>query len=310
MSTQRMDPPTTLTVRAAAKINLHLGVGGVREDGFHPLATVYQAIGLYDDVSVSESPRWDLDVRTHDRIDAHEVPRGSDNIVIKAGRMLAEHHGLRRAAAIVIDKQIPVAAGLAGGSADAAATLVALDRLWELETSDEELLALAARLGSDVPFALIGGTATGHGRGEVVERVEDNGSWWWVAVESDIGLSTPAVYAELDRARTGPVLEPVVPPLLLAALRSGDPEPLAAALGNDLADPALRLRPDLGEVLEQGLRAGALAGQVSGSGPTCLFLCRDSDHAIDVRRALTEAGHERVQATTGPVAGAHPVSYS
>ena len=298
----------TLTVRAAAKINLHLGVGRVRDDGYHPLATVYQAVGLYDDVTVSEAPRWDLEVRTHDRIDAEEVPRGSDNIAVRAGRLLTEHHGVRRAASILIDKQIPVAGGLAGGSADAAATLLALDRFWELGTTDDDLLDLAGRLGSDVPFALIGGTATGHGRGELVERVEDNGSWWWVAVESDIGLSTPAVYAELDRVGGGEP-DPVVPEALLAALRSGDADELAAALGNDLAAPALTLRPDLREVLDQGTQAGALAGLVSGSGPTCLFLCRDGDHATGVRRALTEAGHARVQATTGPVAGAHEVSY-
>ncbi|GGF52535.1 4-diphosphocytidyl-2-C-methyl-D-erythritol kinase [Marmoricola endophyticus] len=297
-----------LTVRAAAKINLHLGVGRVREDGFHPLATLYQAVGIYDDVTVTDAPRWDLDVRCHERIDGSEVPRGTDNVAVRAGRMLTEHHGVRRAAAIRIEKQIPVAAGLAGGSADAAATLLALDRLWQLETSDEDLLALAARLGSDVPFALVGGSATGHGRGEVVERVEDNGTWWWVAVESDIGLSTPAVYAELDRAGGGDPA-PEVPEPLLAALRSGDADALAAAVGNDLAAPALQLRPDLREVLDAGVAAGALTGLLSGSGPTCLFLCRDGDHAIDVRRRLTEAGHERVQATTGPVAGAHEVSY-
>ncbi len=298
----------SVTVRAAAKINLRLGVGAVRPDGFHPLATVYQAIGMYDDVTVSEADSWSLDVTAHDRIDVTEVPTDDTNIALKAGRLLAAHHGLERAAQISIDKGIPVAGGLAGGSADAAATLLALDRLWKLETSDEDLLRLAGELGSDVPFALIGGTARGDGRGEIVTPVEDNGSWWWVVVESDEGLSTPRIYGEFDRLK-GAVPEPEIGAALLDALRSGDVKALAPQLVNDLQEPALHVRPDLGEVLELGERSGALKGIVSGSGPTCVFLCADRPAADRVREAFIEAGHERVQAAPGPVAGAHEVSF-
>jgi 4-diphosphocytidyl-2-C-methyl-D-erythritol kinase len=298
-----------VTVRAAAKVNLCLGVGPVRADGYHPLATVYQAIGMYDDVTVSAAADWSLRVTAHERIDVSEVPTGEDNIALRAGRLLAAHHGLDRAAAVVIDKGIPVAGGLAGGSADGAATLLALDRLWRLGTPDTELLDLAGRLGSDVPFALVGGTARGGGHGELVERVEDAGSWWWVVVESDIGLSTPRVYAEFDRMRGRDVPPAAVPAGLLAALAAGDPHELGAALANDLQEPALHLRPDLRDVLALGTGAGALSGLVSGSGPSCVFLCADHDAAQAVRGTFVQAGFERVQVATGPVAGAHEVTY-
>ena len=308
------DAEHSVTVRGPAKINLHLGVGRRRPDGFHPLATLYQAIGMYDDVTVVEADAWSLRVKAHERIDVGEVPTDESNVALRAGRLLAGHHGLERCAAIGIDKGIPVAGGLAGGSADAAATLLALDRLWALGTPDDDLLALAAQLGSDVPFALVGGTALGLGRGELVERVPDAGSWWWVAVESQIGLSTAAVYAELDRLRVGDftdegVDEPRVPDGLLGAVASGSALELARALRNDLTAPALSLRPDLGEVLEAGVRAGALTGLLSGSGPTCLFLCEDLAHAGAVRAELDHAGHTRVSAANGPVAGAHQVHY-
>jgi 4-diphosphocytidyl-2-C-methyl-D-erythritol kinase len=302
-------PATSVTVRAAAKINLHLGVGAARADGFHPLATVYQAIGMYDDVTVTDAPTWSLAVTAHPRIDVSEVPIDDTNIALRAGRLLAGHHGLDRAASIGVEKGIPVAGGLAGGSADAAATLLALDRLWETQTSDDDLLTLAAELGSDVPFALVGGTATGLGRGEQVERVTDNGSWWWVVVESDIGLPTPAVYREFDRLVDAPAVPPF-PEALLEALARGDAEGLAEYLENDLTDPALSLRPDLAKVLAAGLEAGALAGLVSGSGPTCLFLCRDAGHAFAVRMVLTDLGHHRISSAAGPVAGAHVVEYT
>lgn len=298
----------TVTVRAPAKINLRLGVGAVRPDGFHPLATVYQAIGMYDDVTVVEAGTWSLGVTAHDRIDVAQVPAGERNIAWKAGRLLTGHHGLDRAARIHIDKGIPIAAGLAGGSADAAATLLALDRLWELGTSDEDLLRLAGELGSDVPFALIGGTARGEGHGEIVTSVEDNGSWWWVVVESDEGLSTPHIYSQFDQLNAV-VPDPVIETALFDALRAADAKALAACLLNDLQAAALHVRPALGDTLRLGEDAGALRGIVSGSGPTCVFLCADRPAADHVREAFLGAGHPRVQVAPGAVAGAHEVVF-
>ena len=298
-----------VTVRAPAKINLHLGVGAPREDGFHPLVTVYQAVGLCDDVTVSRSPGWTLGVSVPDWMDPETVPVTHDNIVDRAARALAEHHGIASQASVSITKAIPVAGGMAGGSADAAAALVALDRLWKLRTSDDDLLALAAGLGSDVPFALVGGTAVGTGRGELVEPVPDPATWWWVAVPSPVGLSTPAVYRRFDELAPDAPAEPLGARAVLLALSTGDPEILAGALHNDLETAALDLRPDLGDLLELGERSGALRGLVSGSGPTCVFLTEDADAARGVAGRLSEH-HDVVLVTNGPVAGAHVVTYA
>jgi 4-diphosphocytidyl-2-C-methyl-D-erythritol kinase len=298
----------SVTVRAPAKINLHLGVGAPREDGFHPLVTVYQAVGLCDDVTVARSPGWTLGVTVPDWIDADAVPVTGDNIVDRAARLLAQHRGIASQASVSIAKSIPVAGGMAGGSADAAAALVALDRLWELETPDDDLLRLAAELGSDVPFALLGGTALGTGRGELVEPVPDPSTWWWVVVPSARGLSTPDVYRRFDELSPDAPTEPLDARAVLLALSTGDPEILAGALHNDLEHAALDLRPDLADLLELGEGSGALRGLVSGSGPTCVFLAEDADAARAVAGRLSEQ-HEVVLVTNGPVAGAHVVSY-
>jgi 4-diphosphocytidyl-2-C-methyl-D-erythritol kinase len=298
----------TVTVRAPAKINLHLGVGAPRGDGFHPLVTVYQAVGLCDDVTVARSPGWTLGVTVPDWIDADAVPVTGDNIVDRAARLLAQHRGIASQASVSIAKSIPVAGGMAGGSADAAAALVALDRLWELETPDDDLLRLAAELGSDVPFALLGGTALGTGRGELVEPVPDPSTWWWVVVPSARGLSTPDVYRRFDELSPDAPTEPLDARAVLLALSTGDPEILAGALHNDLEHAALDLRPDLADLLELGEGSGALRGLVSGSGPTCVFLAEDADAARAVAGRLSEQ-HEVVLVTNGPVAGAHVVSY-
>jgi len=297
---------TSVTVRAPAKINLFLGVGPVREDGYHPLDTVYQAISLYDDVTVSSAGVWSVDVVPIGDVDVSEVPLDESNIAIRAGRALAEHHGIGRCATIGISKGIPVAGGMAGGSADAAATLVALDRLWDLQTSDDDLLAIAAELGSDVPFALIGGTAHGTGRGELVEPLDDPGTWWWVVVPNGTGLSTPTVFRSFDD------LDPSTPASavpVIEALAAADLDALVAAVHNDLAPAALGLREDLREI-EADLRgAGVLATLLSGSGPTYLGLVADQDAAHAIKEALIDAGHPRAMVATGPVAGTHLVEY-
>lgn len=298
----------SVSVRAAAKINLHLGVGRAREDGFHPLDTVYQAIGIHDDLTLA--PADDLAVRTEvaAHVDAAGVPDGEDNIVLRAARLLGEHAGRPATGAFEVRKGIPVAGGMAGGSADAAAALVACDRLWGLDTPDEDLLRLAAELGSDIPFSLIGGTARGRGRGELVTPVDDNGSWWWVAVPTTEGLSTPAVYRHFDVLRPDAPVDPPSADPVLAALATGEPLRLARALHNDLQEPAIDLRPELGDLIVLGEAEGALRGLVSGSGPTVVFLCESAEGARETGLALHGAGHEVVLTATGPVAGAHVLS--
>ena len=299
-----------VTVRAPAKVNLHLGVGAPRDDGFHPLMTVYHAIGLYDDVTVRDAREWSVAVTALGGVAVAGVPTDDTNIAVRAGRALAAHHGLDRAARVRIRKGIPVAGGMAGGSADAAATLVALDRLWGLDTSDADLFALAAGLGSDVPFGLVGGNALGTGRGEVVEQLPGaDVARWWVVVTSDDGLSTPEVYRRFDELEPDAPAEPRAPHRLVAFL-SDPADVVAPLLHNDLQPAALDLRPELADVLAAGEAAGALRGLVSGSGPTCVFWCADADAARATASALAgRYGERRVLVATGAVAGAHVVDY-
>ena len=299
---------TAVTVRAAAKVNLHLGVGRPRPDGFHPLVTVFHAVSLYDDLSAAPSPDWQVTVIGARHIDATALPADGDNLVDRAAAVLAAHHDRPVTGRVTIDKSIPVAGGMAGGSADAAAALVALDRLWDLGTSDDDLLALAAQIGSDVPFALIGGTALGTGRGDLVAPIADAAAWSWVVVPSSgAGLSTPSVYARFDELSPDAPPEPAPADRILAALRSGDPERLGAALHNDLQPAALDLRPSLAETLAAGEAAGAVRGIVSGSGPTCVFLARSSEDARDLAGRLRE-DHPVTLVAYGPVAGAHVIT--
>ena len=295
----------TLTVRAPAKINLHLGVGRVREDGFHPLDTVYQAVSIYDDLTVCAAPEVRLGQRVADHIDRSGLPEGDGNIIVRAIAALAAHHGRELPVDLLLDKSIPLAGGMAGGSADAAAALVAADRWHDLGTSDDDLIALAAALGSDVPFSLVGGTARGLGRGEIVTPVEDAGTWWWVAVPSTEGLSTPAVYRHFDALHPDAPETPAAAEPLLDALATGEPVRLARALHNDLQAAAIDLRPELGDLIALGEAEGALRGLVSGSGPTVVFLCDSADGATETALGLAGAGHGVVLTATGPVAGAH-----
>jgi 4-diphosphocytidyl-2-C-methyl-D-erythritol kinase len=292
-------------VRVPAKINLHLGVGPLRADGYHELSTVYHAISIHDELTAR---RGDTLTLTMEGEGAGELALDGTNLVIRAARALARHAGVPAHARLHLRKQIPLAGGLAGGSADAAAALVACDTLWGTGLSRDELAAIAAEVGSDVPFLVYGGTALGTGRGESVSPVLVRPvNWHWVVALADGGLSTPQVYRELDRLR-GTGAAP--PPLgsaddLLAALRQRDPRVLAHALGNDLEAAALSLRPSLAATLKAGEAAGALAGIVSGSGPTCVFLAATAADAERVAEELTAAGVCRaVRVAQGPVAGA------
>lgn len=299
----------TVAVTAPAKINLSLGVGPVRADGFHALATVYQAVGLFDQVTVRDADEMTVSVLAAARLPVDGVPTDETNIAVRAAVLLARHRGLDRAVEITIDKGIPVAGGMAGGSADAAATLLACDQLWGLHTPKDELLALAAELGSDVPFALVGGTAIGSGRGEVVTPLMTRGEYWWVVLESHQGLSTPAVYRGFDALHHGsPVGPPEIPDALMQALRGHDVADLGAALSNDLQPAALRLRPELARALDQGLVESAHGAILSGSGPSCLFLCEGRSHAVQVSGGLTEHGLGPVSFAPGPVHGARVVA--
>jgi 4-diphosphocytidyl-2-C-methyl-D-erythritol kinase len=296
----------SVTARAPAKINLELVVGGPRADGFHDVATAYHAISIYDEVTASESDALRVSVTGARGVDVHDVPQDGRNLAAAAVVALAREVGADPTVALHIAKGIPVAGGMAGGSADAAAALVACDALWQTGLSRAELTEVAARLGSDVPFALVGGTAMGMGRGEVLTPVLARGQFEWVVAIADGGLPTPKVYAECDRLRAGQVLpEPRVSDAMMAALRAGDADELGHAMRNDLQDAACSLRPALRQTLDTGTEAGALGALVSGSGPTVVFLARSPEHAIDIAVALSATGTCRtVKRAHGPVPGA------
>lgn len=297
----------SVTVRTPAKVNLQLSVGGRRPDGYHDLVTVFQAVGLYDEV-VARPGKGGATVRVSG-IPDEAVPLGDDNLAVRAALALAEATGVDADVELELRKSIPVAGGMAGGSADAAGALVACDALWGTHLEREELVALAAGLGADVPFALVGGTAIGLGTGTRLTPALARGRFHWVFAFAETGLSTAEVYAEHDRLALETVgLEPEVSDLLMAALRAGDAVALGRSLANDLQRAAVSLRPRLRLTLDVGEEYGALGAIVSGSGPTCAFLARDDEHALDLAVALSAADVCRsVSRVDAPVHGARIV---
>lgn len=294
--------------RAPGKVNVFLKVGSLLEDGYHDVAIAYQAVSLYEDVRVF--PADDFSVSVGGSVDLSRVPTDGSNIAIKAARLLARRTGFRSGARLEIEKHVPVTGGMGGGSADAAATLLACDQLWGTGLPREQMLELAAELGADVPFAFTGGTAIGTGRGDQLSPALAKGQFQWVLALSDAGLSTPDVYGELDRHRDRhsqdifpAQIAPSVDSDVLQALRAGDPHMLAECLFNDLQAPAIHMMPALAGVLELGEENGALAGIISGSGPTIAFLTADLDSALELQIALSAARLTVVRAT-GPVHGA------
>jgi 4-diphosphocytidyl-2-C-methyl-D-erythritol kinase len=296
-------------VRVPGKVNLYLGVGDLRDDGYHELTTVFHAVSLFDEITVRNADVLSVETTGEG---GESLPTDDRNLAWRAAVLMAEHVGRAPDVAITVEKSIPVAGGMAGGSADAAAVLVAINALWELGVPRRDLHALAAELGSDVPFALHGGTALGTGRGEQLATVLARNTFHWVLAFGKKGLSTPAVFTEIDRLRSDDGREPPPrlddPEPLLSALASGDAVRLAAELGNDLQAAAVSLDGDLRRTLRAGEDAGALAGIVSGSGPTCAFLCSSASAAIDVGVQLAGADVCRtVRAASGPVHGARLV---
>ncbi|HEY9409174.1 MAG TPA: 4-(cytidine 5'-diphospho)-2-C-methyl-D-erythritol kinase [Jiangellaceae bacterium] len=306
-----------MSVRVPAKINLVLSVGPLRPDGFHDVATLFQAVSLYDEVTAS--PAADLRVTLSGPHTAG-VTSDASNLAARAVVALARRAGREPAVHLHLDKLIPVAGGLAGGSADAAGALLACDRLWGLGLARSDLADVAASLGSDVPFALLGGTAVGTGRGERLRPVSVVRELHWVVAVAAGGLSTPVVFGRLDDLRAAAPdtsvaaraastaapdtsSGPVVPQVLLDALRDGDATAIGAQLHNDLQVPALDLRPELATTLAAARRLGALGGVVSGSGPTCVALARDAAHADDLAAGLRrEPACVAAHAVVGPAA--------
>ncbi|WP_169983506.1 4-(cytidine 5'-diphospho)-2-C-methyl-D-erythritol kinase [Microbispora sp. H10836] len=303
---------SAITVRVPAKVNLQLAVGPLREDGYHDLVNVFHAVSLFDEVTAAEPADGDVTAAPlRVRVEGDhtgEVPVSDDNLAVRAAMALAGRAGRTYRADLLIRKSIPVAGGMAGGSADAAAALVACNELWGLGLPVEDLMEIAADIGSDVPFALLGGTAVGTGRGERLAPLETAGVFHWVFALADGGLSTPRVYGECDRLREEAGVaapRPAVSETLLDALRRGDAKALGQALANDLQPAALALRPSLADTLAAGRERGALGALVSGSGPTCAFLAESAEHAHELAGLITDVdGCRAVVTAHGPVPGA------
>ena len=296
----------SVTVRVPAKVNLQLSVGPRESDGFHNLVTVFQAISIFDDITVTFAPvksGVSISISGDQR---HGVPADESNLAMKAIALMAKEYDLVIDAHVEIKKSIPVAGGMAGGSADAAAAIVAIDYLYSLGMSREEMSEVAAQLGSDVPFMLSGGTAIGTGHGDQLTAALSRGTYHWVLALSSVGLSTPAVYGECDRLRSElEIAEPATNEQLMQALLAADPKAVGAHLVNDLQAAACSLRPALRLVLDVGQEYGALGALVSGSGPTVAFLVSDEEAGLDLAVALTASGVVgSVARAYGPVAGA------
>lgn len=304
------DPRRRVHVRAPGKINIAFDVGDVQSDGYHDVASVYQAVSVYEDVWATIADEFTIAV-TGD-IDVSGVPLDGSNLAVRAARLVAERVGWGAGIHLDVHKGVPVAGGMGGGSADAAAALVAVNELLDGGLSALELQEIGAELGADVPFAVLGGTAIGTGRGDELAPALVRGRFDWILVTNEDGLSTPAVYRELDRLRDLPDIAPDhgvprVDPAVLQALRAGDAGALAAAVSNDLQQAALSLRPELADVLTAGIDDGALAGLVSGSGPTVALLAADERAGDDLAAALAARGL-RVFHVHGPVPGARVVA--
>ncbi len=305
---------TGITVRVPAKLNLQLAVGPPRADGYHDLVTVFHAVSLFDLVTVEPAARDGVTVTGEG---ADRVPADQDNLALRAIAALRAAIPDRGTGAVhvTIAKRIPVAAGLAGGSADAAAALVACNELWAAGLTQQRLGRVAATVGSDVAFALLGGTAVGRGRGEqLTPALAPATQYHWVLAFADGQLATPAVYAALDRLResrsAGPAevraaTEPDLDAGLMSALRSGHAARVGQRLSNDLQAAAVSLFPALRKTLNAGRELGALGALVAGSGPTCFFLAANAERALELAVALSGAGVCRsVARVSGPVPGA------
>ena len=298
-----------VVVRTPAKVNLQLAVGPLGEDGFHEVTTVFQAISLFDDVSIKLAKQESGTSLTLSGATSGGVPVDDENLAIRAAKLMAEKFDLSTDLEIHLKKEIPVAGGMAGGSADAAGVIVAMDSLFEVGLSRDEMEAIAAQLGSDVPFGISGGVAIGRGRGDQLTPALSRGNYHWVLALSGQGLSTPAVYQECDRLREGlDIARPQVSDSMMQALSAGDAVALGQALSNDLQAAACSLRPALRLVLDVGRDYGALGGIVSGSGPTVAFLVEDEERSMDLTVALSSSGVVAgVVRASGPVHGARVI---
>jgi 4-diphosphocytidyl-2-C-methyl-D-erythritol kinase len=275
-----------VTLTVPGKINLHLQVFGPKRGCFHEVWTLFQSIDLADEISVEDQPNEAVSLVTEP---AGAAPQGRDNLVMKAVSALREHTGAKRGAAIRLRKRIPVGAGLGGGSADAAAALVALDRVWKTRLSEQELTTLAADVGSDVAFFLHGGFAVGRGRGDVIERLPDLPPFAVVIVFPTLEISTVWAFAELDRRLTSRGPDATVEAFAAVRSKGGTDDPPWSDLFNDFEEVVTSRWPEIGRMIRAVEGTGPLHAALTGSGAAVFGIYVDSQAA---RRAACEIGNE------------------
>lgn len=300
-----------ISASAPGKVNLFFAVGALEADGYHQVVSIYQALNLREIVTVDLAQKWQVSVTgALSKEQLAQVPTGEDNLVVKAAQalLLAQNASESQSVSFHISKNVPVAGGMGGGSADAAASLVAVNELLKTKASSSELHQIASHLGADVPFSLMGGTALGTGPGTALTQIDEVSTLHWVLVTNSNGLSTPKVYGKLDEIRSAKnedptkIKTPAIPEDLIDALKIGSPEQVAKLLHNDLQEAAVSLMPELADTMKSGIAAGALAAMVSGSGPTVALLALDRDHAELIANELKAQGHNAI-ATQGPALG-------
>jgi 4-diphosphocytidyl-2-C-methyl-D-erythritol kinase len=266
-----------LTVSSPAKLNLVLDVVAKRPDGFHELRTIFERISLEDQITLARTKGGKISIRCNHP----HVPLNQRNLVYQVARMLARDYSISEGLDINIIKNIPVAAGLAGGSSNAAAVLSGLNRLWRLNLSSRELVSYAARIGSDVAFFLYDTPfALGTGRGELIKPLKYKSKLWHVLVTPRVKMLTKEVFSRLKLNLTTPKDNVNI---LLPFLRKGDLVQLAGALSNDLEPAILSLRPDFVMLKKKLLDAGAIGVCFSGSGPSVFALAESQKHALSIR---------------------------
>ena len=314
---QRLLCEPVVAATAFGKINMFFRVGPLLENGYHQVASLYQSVDLAETVVVELDGEWSVSAAGPIGADhLAAVPTDTSNLVVKAAKALAKAAGIKKPIPLrfALHKTVPVAGGMGGGSADAAAAILAVEKVWHLELSKEVKLGAAASLGADVPFALLGGSASGLGVGDDLKSIKQTSELNWVLVPSDFGLSTPAVFAELDRIRTNRNQDPTkiknasMSAKLTTALRAGaTAEEIAPLLHNDLQEAAVSLRPELQQILDLEQQVFALRAIVSGSGPTIAFLARDANDAITIASRLRTYGQQAI-VTSSPAGAAQLVN--
>ncbi|MFM7014162.1 MAG: 4-(cytidine 5'-diphospho)-2-C-methyl-D-erythritol kinase [Actinomycetota bacterium] len=298
----RLGSSDLFVASAPAKVNLFFAVGAFLKDGYHEVASLYQALALREQLSMELSGRNHVEFcGPYQSLAEESVPRDDSNLVFLAQKALSEF-SVELANSkfdFLIKKSVPIAGGMAGGSADAAAALTLIDGRYGLELGSK-LEEIGSSFGADVPFSIRGGTAQGLGRGEVLSPIETSGTLHFVVTPNPVGLATPLVYKQLDlmRIEEGIDVSALAPPTLsrslLKAVADANPEALAPLMANDLERAALRLRPELRSVLEAGEEAGALRSMISGSGPSIVHLARNRTDAELIAERLRRASFESI----------------